>query len=214
MGHTPTIIDGVEYPSVTEIIGVLDKSFLAYWRGKIGNEEADRIARESAAKGSKVHELIETFLLNGRVDLCGLTAEIKDLFAAWHEWWIEQTYKVVALEKKVISQKHKYGGTFDCILEKDGHLYITDWKVSKSDDHYRNLQLAGYALAYEEQIGTKIKKGLIVRIDPVEKEVTEKHIANLWKYTKLFVSLRALFDFVKQKGKYKRANTRRAKKTS
>lgn len=209
--HTDTIVDGEVWPSVTEVISVLDKSFLAYWRGKIGNQEADRISRESAAKGSKVHELIETFLRDGQVGTCGLSEDVKGLFEVWYDWWSRQTYHVVALEQKVFSKKHKYAGTFDCVLEKRGKYYLTDWKVSKSDDHYRYLQLSGYALAHAEQNGGKIKKGLIVRVDPVKKEVIETFIPNLWKYTKLFQYCRILFDFTKQKGKYARVSKVRKK---
>lgn len=80
--------------------------------------------------------------------------------------------------------------------------YITDWKISNNDDRLRYLQLAGYAQAYFEETGEKIKQGLIVRIDKQGK-IHEKVIDDLWNYVPIFLALRKVFDFVKREGKFK-----------
>lgn len=117
MPHSDTIIDGKRFPSVTEIVGILDKPFLAFWRGKIGNAEADRISKESTARGRNVHELIDYYFISGQVPTCGVSEEERKLFDAWWKWFSDKKYKAIASEKKVISKKYKYGGTFDAILE-------------------------------------------------------------------------------------------------
>lgn len=46
----------VEYfPSVTTKLGIVDKPFLAKWRGDIGNREADYRLKEGQEKGSAIH---------------------------------------------------------------------------------------------------------------------------------------------------------------
>jgi len=43
------------FPSVNTKLGIIDKPFLARWRGDIGNREADLQMWESARKGSRIH---------------------------------------------------------------------------------------------------------------------------------------------------------------
>jgi len=71
---------------------------------------------------------------------------------------------------------------------------LTDWKFSSSDDHLRVLQLAGYALLYFEKTGEKINTGLIVRINPKTGKVHQTYYKGLWKWTKLFLALRKIYD--------------------
>lgn len=218
MPHSPLTINGkvVSWPSVSEVIGLLDKPFLARWRGKIGNEAADKIAKESAAVGTEVHQLIEEVLKYGTASSCGSSERVQKCFKAWFDWWNSQTYIPNAMEVKVISKKKKFHGTFDALLESNDISIVVDWKISKSDDHFRYLQLAGYAYAYYEMTKVKINEGLIVRINPDTLKVKETSVANLWNYVPLFLALRKLFEFVRT-GKIKGGHydiPRRAKKAA
>lgn len=201
MPHSRLLIKGkeVDWPSVTEVLSILDKPFLARWRGKIGNEEADRISRESAAVGTEVHRLIEETLGQG-ISSPPSSTKVESIFRAWVEWWQSQSYLVKATEVKVISKKKKFHGTFDGVLMVGDQKLLVDWKISKSDDHFRYLQLAGYAYAYNEMFKEKIDDGLIVRVHPETLKVKVTEVHNLWSLTPLFLALRKLFNFVKQKG--------------
>lgn len=44
MAHKRPVIDGVEYPSVTEVVGILDKPFLVPWAAKHGVLKAEAVA--------------------------------------------------------------------------------------------------------------------------------------------------------------------------
>lgn len=217
MAHSKLIIKGkeVEWPSVTEIIALLNKPFLAIWRGKIGNAEADRIARASAAVGTEVHELIEKTLGKG-LDKAPSTTKVESIYRAWLDWWQSQSYLVKELEIKVYSKKKKFHGSFDAVLMFGDTPILVDWKITKSADHFRYLQLAGYAYAYYEMFKVKINDGLIVMIHPETLKVSVKQVDNLWGYTPLFLALRKLYEFVKtgklKGGKYDLSG--RAKKTS
>lgn len=81
---------------------------------------------------------------------------------------------------------------------------ITDWKFSKSSDDMRIIQLAGYAYLWYEKTGEKINQGLIVRIDPVTHKVHQTYYKSLWKWTKVFLVLRKIYDLTRGKNVSKR----------
>lgn len=61
--------DGIEVylPSVSTILGkVMNKEFLARWRGDVGNERADKIVDAALTKGSNIHNAID-LLCNGTI---------------------------------------------------------------------------------------------------------------------------------------------------
>lgn len=188
------LIDGEIAPSVTEVIGILSKPYLAIWRGKIGNKEADRIMNSAAELGRNVHNQVELYCAHKEVK------DPHDLFKVWYKWFCDEGYAIQSSEIHVVSKKHRYHGSFDAILTDDGEAILVDWKFSKSEDHLRLLQLAGYAIAYKEQTGEVIKRGMIVCIHPETGKVSVTNVKNLWKYAPLFLALRKVYDFYKYGG--------------
>ena len=61
-------IENTKLPSVSEILEKTkpeeEKEALKAWRAKIGEAESARISKESLSRGSKMHKIIENFLLN------------------------------------------------------------------------------------------------------------------------------------------------------
>ena len=51
--------NGHTYPSITSVLGSQPKPSLDAWRERVGDEEADRIMKESAKLGTAVHDLCE-----------------------------------------------------------------------------------------------------------------------------------------------------------
>lgn len=54
-------------PSVTTKLGIIDKPFLAKWRGDIGNREADTRLFESQQRGTRIHYAWSIYCLGGAV---------------------------------------------------------------------------------------------------------------------------------------------------
>src|SRR6185503_8263046 len=77
-------------PSVTTKLGVIDKPFLAKWRGDIGNREADMRSYEAANKGKRIHWAWEVILKGG---VC--------IYDAWHH----PTYSA----EQIAQLKQEYG---------------------------------------------------------------------------------------------------------
>lgn len=132
--------NGREYfPSVTTILSVTPKPFLANWRGNIGNEEAGALTAEAIERGNYVHSLIE-HINNGGViiyqdelepayresDISNLrkyrsvkVVESQNLYiqAVRYAQLIEILKPVKILsERNVFSIKHKYAGTLDILM--------------------------------------------------------------------------------------------------
>jgi len=52
------------YPSITTLLGNLSKKAIMEWRDRIGHEEADRISRQAAGRGTAVHAVCENYVNN------------------------------------------------------------------------------------------------------------------------------------------------------
>ena len=55
--------EGKAYPSITTVLGALNKDGLLAWRKKVGEEEANKISRRAATRGTAVHKLADITLI-------------------------------------------------------------------------------------------------------------------------------------------------------
>ena len=61
--------DGNSVASVTTILDATkDKTHLIAWRKRVGEQEANRVSKESAGLGTKVHNAIEKYILGETVE--------------------------------------------------------------------------------------------------------------------------------------------------
>lgn len=136
------------FVSVTEILSVYPKDFLARWRGDVGNERADQILYEAEKLGSFIHYAAEV-LANGGVliynpvsapiysekEIQNLMAKHKDkcvivrfqkefiqLYRIW-QFFKEVNPVKVETEQKVFSIAYKYAGTLDLLMYIKGGTY-------------------------------------------------------------------------------------------
>jgi len=171
--------NGVEYPSVTTITGILDKPALLSWaancavdyikdhisiiqdlqdvhRGEDILDEARKAYAkkrdDAASAGTQTHKAIEKYIAGEEYESILTTEESQKGFQAFHKW--EETNHVVWLksEVKVFSQTHGYAGRFDAIALVNGHLYFIDFKTSKAVYDEMFVQLCGYRQAVKEMI--------------------------------------------------------------
>ena len=166
--------DNKPVPSVTTVLSGTSKSKdgLVQWRNRVGDEEADRIIKQSTDIGTAVHEAIEKFLNKEDWDNFENTSDqilaknisnkfIKDALNGITEIW--------GLEVGLILD-NLYAGTADCVgLYKDIPTLIdfkTAKKIKKRDwieDYF--LQGCAYANAHNVMFGTDIKQIVILMVD-------------------------------------------------
>lgn len=163
---------GGKVASVTTILdSTKDKTFLLEWRKRVGDEEANRISKESAGLGTLMHSHLEKYVLgedrpqgNNTVQVMARAMAdtmINEAFPDIDEvWGIEASLYYPGL----------YAGTTDMVGVHKGQPAIIDHKTTKKtkkkewiEDYF--LQCCAYALAHNEVHGTDIKKAVINIID-------------------------------------------------
>ena len=139
--------DGDRVPSVTTILGVVDKN-LTNWANKLGLQ-GKSLSDESShvmGIGTLLHAYIEGMFRDEDVDDSGFTDEQKEVaqrcFGKFSLWASEHQITPISLELSLASGR--YGGTMDALLEIDRVVTIMDWKTSKDIYPEYFAQLSAY----------------------------------------------------------------------
>ena len=161
-------------PSVTTVLSGTSKSKdgLIQWRNRVGEEEAERIIKQSTDIGTAVHEAIENYL-NGKPwnnfeethDQL-LAKNISDKFI---KDGLNSITEIWGLEVGLLLD-NLYAGTADCVGEYEGIPTLIDFKTAKKikkrewiEDYF--LQGCAYANAHNVIFGTKIEQIVILMVD-------------------------------------------------
>ena len=181
--------------SVTTILSsTRDNTGLQQWRESVGAARADFISNLASFRGTRHHDAIERFLLDG-------TEPGFDFLNT--PYWKSTRSFLNRIRRNLVCEGAiyhplRYAGTFDCIayLDDDGHQpSLLDWKTA---DKVRNpakiyeyaLQVAAYTAAanyvYKPQ-GLNITRALIVVAIPDEApQIEELSTKQLQQYMKHF----------------------------
>ena len=185
--------DGNAYPSITTVLGILSKQSIMEWRARVGEEEANKISRQAAGRGTAVHKLAEDYLDNvedwkGKHMPANIASflDIKPILD-------ERLNNIWMQEEFLYSDKLKCAGQVDCIAEFDGELSIIDFKTSrrvkkKEDITSYFIQMFFYAAAFLERTGVPIKQGVIIMAVDGNEPLVFK--APVFDYMEHFLSVR------------------------
>jgi hypothetical protein len=184
-------VDGGEpelVPSVTQILGVIDKPALPRWAAK---ETAEYVARtlkpgvaldeiaiknlvkdakaapwrksgDAADIGTLVHAFAEDHAL-GKSPSLPHNEAARNACARFLEWWEANDVQPVAVERKVYDIRRKYAGTVDLLALINGNLAVADYKTSTGIWPEYALQLAAYAEAWETETGDGVEERWCLR---------------------------------------------------
>lgn len=182
-----------------------DENFASFFMELAGQEyEAQKIARETADTGKKLHGLIEHWIgshLEGSVFAPREDdPKARALFALWLQWAQAEDFDPLFTEMRVFSRLHGYGGTIDCggYIRQRTKVAIYDWKTSSGvwPDHY--LQSVAYqAAAIEMGEGDPSRmEGYVVVVPRDESGVYMKAL-EMDRATVMqgFLGLKAFYDF-------------------
>jgi len=118
------------------------------------------VKRDAAAdSGTQVHDLAQRIgeALRDNQNLPHITDElpesVKNGITGFIDWVVEHNVKFIDCERMVYSKKHGFVGLVDAIIELDGKRYLVDYKTSKGVYSEMKYQVAGYTIAYEEELG-------------------------------------------------------------
>ena len=164
--------DNTPVPSVTTVLDkTSDKTALIAWRKGVGDAEANRVSKESAGLGTKVHNALEQYILGEDYEIKGnnfVSILARDMANLMINEGFTNVNEVWGTEVGLIAPG-LYAGTTDCIGMHNGDEAIIDFKTSKKikpakwvQDYF--LQCCAYAMAHNEMYGTKIRKGVILMV--------------------------------------------------
>ncbi len=168
VGRVYRIREGVEYPSVTTIVNQTkdpkDQEGLNKWKDNVGLDVSKWIANESMRMGTKVHEMIESYLMFGTTKFPGYPLLANAHFENMKEYL--DKIKAQHNEISIFSDELKIAGTCDCIGTYEGIPSIIDFKTaSKAVEDYLHdylIQATAYSIMVEERMQYRASQIVII----------------------------------------------------
>lgn len=177
-------LNDIEYPSVTEILDVMDKPAIVQWAVnqaikyiEFNKDDADvlqkakfeyrNVGKEAMDIGSQAHDLIEHYIKFG-LDKSGkneYNESVQNAFLSFLEWEKSNKVKWVKSEFTICDVDLCYAGMLDAICEIDGKIYLIDFKTSTGFYPEYELQITAYLKAYNKTAEVKATNIGILRID-------------------------------------------------
>jgi len=194
--HTPYFnSEGVQVPSVTTVLKILNKESLKKWANIMGfkRRKIEDILEESSVIGTAVHTIIYAFMMKKHYIWTSPRLHksfILRYLNSFISWKQKHEVEPIFMEKQLVSQL--FGGTVDFYGLVDGKKTIMDFKTSKGCYSSMFLQLAAYCMMLEE-LGYEVEQVAIINVH--EKGTKEKFIdrTELERYIKVFKVLIVLF---------------------
>jgi hypothetical protein len=168
--------DGELVPSVTNVIGILDKPALPRWAAKLVAERAmvmkhslanmddndivDTLkgapwsrSKRAADRGTDIHAYLEHRLNGWEPE--SLSSDAMPYKDAADDWF-ERNYPDEVVGTELTLFHPMYAGTTDVIMRRGGRLIIADFKTSKAIYDEAALQLSALAGCYSDAEGMSV----------------------------------------------------------
>lgn len=178
------------------------------------------VTREACSAGTIVHEYVERWIKTPkpsqkiffeRVSLRSIICEYNipkptglaayNGIQAFRKWVQQHNFELVQTEVPLVSQKHKYGGTLDCIGRFEDDLILFDWKTSSGVYYDYLAQIAAYNMLWEENHPgeeNKIQSSHLLRFDKPTGDPSHHQFTELEDAKRLFILYRECYDLVKK----------------
>lgn len=125
--------DGRRYPSVTSVLGETkspeDKEKLVQWRLRVGEEEADRVLKDSIGIGNRLHIECENFMYGNEAK--AFTMRERRMMKPMFHHLRNNIDVVLGVELPLYSHRYKLAGTCDLVAIVNKRLTVVDFKNSK-----------------------------------------------------------------------------------
>lgn len=145
-------VSGMKLPSVTTVLSATQspekKASLAKWRAKVGNEEAERVRVNSTDRGTRMHSILEGYLLDKPVlDATENGAEAHRMAKAIIDQGLPDLSEINGSEA-VLYYPDLYAGSSDLVGIYQGRDSIIDFKTTsrpRMDEWNTDYYLQGVA---------------------------------------------------------------------
>lgn len=168
--HKEYYYNGIEVPSATTVLKVLNKPALVKWANVLGFKRmnVDEVVSIKAEFGSWIHQLIEWIISGYHVVYHHPTDifTIKDVSLAlkhFRKWYDNlKDFEAIFQEKSFTGEN--YAGTLDLYAKIDGEYTLVDFKTSKEINMSMFIQLGLYIILLENH-GYRVDKAGIVLVN-------------------------------------------------
>lgn len=156
--------DGIEVPSVTTIVKLLNKPALQKWANYLGfkRQKVDDVLNEKAELGTMFHEAVECCLMGYYYIPIAeeyMINTMKVYLGHFLDFKRQHIIEPEFMEKHMTSTN--FGGTCDFYGNYDGKKTIIDFKTSKQPYSSMFLQLAAYVIMIED-MGKEVEQVMIL----------------------------------------------------
>ena len=157
----PKLEPADKYPGVSKVLNATnDMSFLAAWKARVGEEEAERIVNESVQIGKSFDMLMFEYFKGSDVE--NMVDEVAYKLYSQSLKHLKHI-QPIALQLKVFSDKLKMQGYIDMLCYYKGELTLLDFKNSakyKHDDHLESYykQCTFYCMMLYDMYGITVKQ--------------------------------------------------------
>ena len=166
-------IDGStsKLPSVTTVIGQTqakrDADAREAWKKRVGADEAERIRKESANRGTAMHKYLEDLIRGQRsMDLTTTGKDAQRMAEIIVDRGLNRCSDIYGVEA-TLYYPGLYAGSCDLIGKIDDKLSIIDFKQTNKPkqrewigDYF--IQMAAYGMAHDAVYNTAIEQGVIL----------------------------------------------------
>ena len=196
---------GEVVPGVTTIIGGLgwNKQVLIYWANNLGlnGQDSKKYVDDKAFIGTLAHSFVLAELKGEKPDTSDYTAnqikQAQNCLKSYQNWKKNKKITPILVEKMLVHEELRFGGTPDFYGTIDDILTLVDYKTGKGGIYAEyKIQVSAYAKLIE-LTGNEIKEVRILNIPRSDDEVfSEKIITSIelsagWT---IFKHLKGIFD--------------------
>ena len=194
-GKRHYVFDKEKLPSVTTILDLTQsaekRESLKAWAARVGEETAEKIKSESAARGTAMHKILEKYILEqGYLDETAVGKQAHNMAIQVIQSGLSNVTEYYGTEC-TLYYPGLYAGQTDLVGIHKGQDAIIDFKQTNKpkrkewiDDYF--MQLSAYAMAHNILFGTTISKGVVMMCSKdnyyqefiVEGEEFKKHAHN------------------------------------
>jgi hypothetical protein len=191
-------------PGVTTIVGVLNKPALVPWANKLGLQGVDvgKYVDDKAEIGSLAHRMIEDYLEGRQTDFSDVTlnqkAQAENSVLSFLEWQKNHKIEVIFMEKQLVSESYRFGGTGDIYATVDGKKELVELKTGSGiwPEHF--VQTAANVWLLKEN-GFEVDRARVLNIPRSEDEAfAEAILPNYGGQLELFLHCLAIYNLQKK----------------
>jgi len=195
-------IDQGRLPGSSTVASLIkDSGGLIHWAWNEGREGRDyrETAKSAANAGTLVHEAAEAWKHGLPYEWPAGPPELVEKaqrgYGAFLEWTRQTRLKIEQTEVSLVSEVHRYGGTFDALLVGDKRV-MADYKTASAVYPEHLLQIVSYQRLWEENFPDQPIQGgyYILRFSRDHGDFAANWYGDLEDAWTAFLHCRALYD--------------------